>query len=254
MRRQSGDAARQQRWMALQRWYRQPLGELVSEAEAASVAQMLTTLFGYHFLVLGSPMARDLIADSRIVHRCLVDFDYPLSDAGINMLAHPACLPVASDSVDAVLLPHTLEFVAEPDAVLKEVERVLIPQGRVIILGFNPCSWWGLSYYTHRKRESAPWGSRLLSVSGLRDKLGKHGLETSTVRYCVYRPCVKSSKWLGTLACLDRFGSRWWPQLGGVYMLVAIKQVATLTRVRPTWRSRLAVVPGGMPSRRSGIG
>lgn len=251
---QSEDAARRQRWMSLQRWYRQPLGRFVSEAEAASVAEILTTLFGYHFLVLGSPMARDLIADTRIVHRCSVDFDYPPTDSGVGMLAHPACLPIASDSVDAILLPHTLEFVAEPEQVLEEVERVLIPQGCAIILGFNPYSSWGLSYCLRSKGASAPWGARLLSVSQLRSSMASLGLEMAAVRYAVYRPCMMNPRWLESFAFLDRLGSRWWSKFGGVYMLVAKKRVSTLTPVKPKWRSRLAVVPGGVPSRRSRIG
>jgi ubiquinone/menaquinone biosynthesis C-methylase UbiE len=65
-------------------------------------------------------------------------------------------LPFATQSLDLVVLPHVLEFAAEPHQVLREVERVLIPEGQVIICGFNPSSLWGMRQVAGRLTGALP--------------------------------------------------------------------------------------------------
>jgi ubiquinone/menaquinone biosynthesis C-methylase UbiE len=40
-------------------------------------------------------------------------------------------LPLAANSIDLVVMPHTLEFAPDPHQMLREVERVLVPEGQV---------------------------------------------------------------------------------------------------------------------------
>ena len=52
-------------------------------------------------------------------------------------------LPFEAQSVDLIVMPHTLEFTSDPHRLLREAERVLMPEGQLIILGFNSLSLWG---------------------------------------------------------------------------------------------------------------
>jgi SAM-dependent methyltransferase len=234
-----------QSWVELQRWYRSPLGELYAESETALLADILTSLFGYHILALGVPCPRDLLAASPIAHHCHLDYAQCPQGFALDVLAKPDQLPIAGDSVDVVVVSHVLEFVAEPHGVLREVDRILIPEGHVVIVGFNPFSFWGL-WGLFSRRGKTPWDGRFLSVTRTRDWLALLGFEARAVHYCFYRPPLKRRGLLGKLAFLEKLGARWWPCGGGGYMLVAKKRVSTLTLIKPRWQARRRVLTEGI--------
>lgn len=231
-------------WVGLQRWYREPLGRLFGKAEYAILEGILPFLFGYHLVTLGMPLDQDLLALSPISHRCRLDEVWPPSDVQLDLLAEPAYLPIASDCIDVVVLPHVLEFVTEPHAVLREVDRIMIPEGHVIILGFNPLSFWGLWRLLRARRGLAPWDARFFSVTRVRDWLALLGFDTISVQYCFYRPPLKRASLLRRLAFLERLGGKWWAFGGGGYVLLAKKRVSTLTLVRPRWQSSRHLLGG----------
>lgn len=229
-------AEQERSWIGLQHWYRKPAGRLFSAAETALLAKLLPRLFGYHIVALGVPSPVDLLSASPIAHRCRLDALPPLAGTDVDLLADPACLPLATDSVDVVVLPHVLEFVTEPHAVLREVDRVLIPEGHAIILGFNPLSLWGAGRLLHLHSRRAPWDARFLSVRRVRDWLALLGFDTLSVQYyCYQAPSRQPSR---RLPLLERLGPKYWPVGGGGYALLAKKRVSTLTPIRP---SRLPV-------------
>ena len=151
-------------------------------------------------------------------------------------------LPVADDSIDCVLLPHTLDFSDRPHAILREVHRVLRSEGFLVVLGFKPGGLWGM----RRLIPGAglpPGIDHLISDRRLRDwmkllDLHIHGM----TRYFFRWPLPgnrgpSSTKW-------EQHGQRWWPELAACYMLTAQKRVSTLTPVRPVWRRNRKVVVG----------
>ncbi|PKM42607.1 MAG: methyltransferase [Gammaproteobacteria bacterium HGW-Gammaproteobacteria-1] len=233
----------------LHRWYDSPLGRSLAAGERVILDDTLGNLFGYHLLQVGAPQHADLTAASRISHRMvLVD-----NAAGLPPLAGsegciglPEALPVAADSLDLLLLPHTLGFADQPHQVLREAERVLIPEGHVAILGFNPWSLWGLYRLVLGWRRRAPWCGRFLSPWRVKDWLSLLGFDTVLLRHIHHRPPLHHPGLLRRLAFLERWGARWWPVLGGGYLLVARKRVATLTPIRPRWRPRRALVATGL--------
>ncbi len=237
-------------WIGLQHWYQRRLGRLFGKAEADSLAGILPALFGYHIVALGSPTGCDLLAASPIAHRCCLDCVQPLAGMVVDVLAEPACLPIATDSVDVAVLPHVLEFVAEPHAVLREVDRILIPEGYAIILGFNPVSLWGGWRLLCTRGRKTPWDAHFLSVGRLRDWLAVLGFEIISVQYSFYRPPWE--RLLHRLAFLERLGPKYWPLGGGGYVLLAKKRLSTLTPVKPRWHSRQLPVAAGAVNR--GIG
>jgi SAM-dependent methyltransferase len=241
----SGRAAR----AGLRQWYATPLGHALTACEQRLLDESLYNLFGYHLLQVGAPQGTDLTTASRISHRMvLVDnaAALPALTGGEGCVGLPEALPVAGDSIDLLLLPHVLAFADEPHQVLREAERVLIPEGHVAVLGFNPWSLWGLGRLALGWRRRTPWCGRFLSPWRVKDWLALLGFDTVLLRHVYYRPPLHHPGLLQRLLFLERWGQRWWPVLGGAYLLVAKKRVATLTPIRPRWRPRRALVPAGL--------
>ncbi len=147
-------------------------------------------------------------------------------------------------SLDLVVLPHTLEFSADPHHVLREVERVLVPEGRVVISGFNPASLWGFRQARGRVFRASqlylPEAGDFIGPWRLRDWLQLLSFEVESDRYGCYRPAIQSEKWLNRTAWLDRAGARWWPIFGAVYFVVAVKRVRGMRLLGPAWKPRRA--------------
>jgi SAM-dependent methyltransferase len=136
-------------------------------------------------------------------------------------------LPFSSQSIDLLVLPHVLEFAEEPHRVLREVDRVLMPEGQVIITGFNPASLWGAHHWLRRigLRPLLPRSSQLIALPRLKDWLKLLSFEVARGRFGCYAPWARSQRWLARSAFLEKAGDRWWPVLGSVYALTAIKRV-----------------------------
>jgi SAM-dependent methyltransferase len=159
-------------------------------------------------------------------------------------------LPFASQSLDLVVLPHVLEFAAEPHQVLREVERVLIPEGQVIICGFNPASLWGLRQGVGKITGSPylPAAGEFISMPRMKDWLKLLNLGVSRSHFGCYAPSCRTSKWLNRFAFMERSGQRWWPYLGAVYMVHAIKRVKGMTIIGPAWNRKSAKATQAVPA------
>jgi SAM-dependent methyltransferase len=236
----------------LRDWFGQPLGRLVLEAERAQLQDIMPNLYGYHAMQLGS-LGEDtnLLAAGNLPHPFVADSDCLAGPRCAGVFARPDALPIESDSLAALLLPHTLEFEIDPHGVLREAERVVFPEGRVVILGFNPWSLWGLWRLVLRGRGEVPWCGRFLSPTRVKDWLALLGFETVCTKGLMFRPPLQHERLMRKLGFLERPGERWWPYKGGCYILVAKKKVVRLTPIRPRWRRR-SLVPGRLiePTRR----
>ena len=245
-------------------WLQTAPGQYMLGWEQAQFDLTVADLFGFNALQLGL-LELDALRANRMPHRWLglpeeAAGPSPLADAAIDPLAkqrvhlvtNAAALPFPAASLDLLVLPHTLELSADPHHVLREVERVLVPEGRVVISGLNPASLWGF-----RQGRGHLW-SRLhlpgatppklyLPEAGafigpwrLRDWLRLLGFEVESDRYGCYRPAVSSEKWLERTAWVDRAGARWWPIFGAVYFVVAVKRVHGVRLLGPAWKPRRA--------------
>jgi SAM-dependent methyltransferase len=142
-----------------------------------------------------------------------------------------------------VILPHTLDFCVQAHDVLREVERVLIPEGRVILFCFNPLSTWGLMRWMPRRRRRVPWCGGQLTPFRVGDWLRLLGLQQETREMLVFRPPMRRA-YLSQLDWLETAGMRYWPMLGGVFAVRAVKRVKALTPLRPNWTQRARLLPG----------
>ena len=229
-------------WGALQAWYAREPGRSLAALENALLRAALEGAFGYHLVVVGHCPPGGWLEASPIRHQVVVDLDGTAGTAGVR--ARAEALPFRSDSVDAVVLAHTLDYVAHPHEALREAERVLVPEGHLVVLGFNPFSLWGLRWVAARRR-AVPWCGRRLAAGRVRDWLELLGFDVLSVTRAGYRPPLGHAGLMQRLARLEDAGRRVWPALGAVYVVVARKRVLTLTPVRPRWRPRRALVPAG---------
>jgi SAM-dependent methyltransferase len=216
----------------LQRWLAGPFGMHLIEQEKKVVAAALESVFGAQCVQIGHWGGEEsFLPLVRIPRRGLVAEPGSSGDC----VSHASSLALLSQSVDAVLLPHTLEFEPEPHEVLREAERVLVGEGHLIILGFAPAGFWALRHYLSGDG-FPPSAMHFLSAQRLRDWLRLLGFEIlETVHFVHGLPIeglVSGPIARGLEAVSGVFGHKF----GSVYCLKARKRVYALTPIRPRRR------------------
>jgi SAM-dependent methyltransferase len=223
---------------ALAAWWQQGVGRALLAAESELVGEALEDVFGWELLQIGAwGGGRELLRNSRTRRQTIVG---PVGVAA-DVVARASQLPVASDSVDAVLLPHTLDFASDPYAIVREADRVLSGEGQLLVLGFRPWSLWGLRARATRTG-FPPSLRRVLPERRVRDWLVLLGYEMVAVRHYLY-----GSPWSGGHdGATARMLRRGWlnPLPAGAWLLKARKRVYTLTPIRQRFREKPAVIGG----------
>jgi SAM-dependent methyltransferase len=246
-----GDDSMPVRVRSLREWYRRPLGQELAAAEKASLGTQLQMLFGYHLVVIDPPWGECPLEDSRIQHRVIQSVG-PLTQPAAGVSAHTENWPILTDSVDAIVLPHTLELSNNPHQVLREADRSLIPDGHLVILGFNPFSLWGLRRKLTRRSDRLPWGARFQSLHRIQDWLGLLGFDTLHRQYLFQRPPVRSRRVLSRLQFMEPASGRGRMLLSATYILVARKRTVVMTPLRESVRTKPRLFPVGIPSSTQG--
>lgn len=242
------------RFSAWEAWLASPPGRYVLDWERAHFDQAVSDVFGYHAVQLGLPML-DCLQASRMSHRIdvllpgdpVMTADAQESEAAARSVVLAEQfeeLPFDSQSIDLVVLPHVLEFAADPHQVLREVDRVLRPEGRVIISGFNPVSLWGARQVGLRAVAAPfmPAQGHFISVPRIRDWFKLLSFELDGGRYGCYRPPCQTQLWLDRTRFMEKAGDRWWPICGAVYLVSAVKRVRNMRVIGPAWKRQPARV------------
>lgn len=226
----------------LRAWFDQPLGRSLQAQEANRLRALWPQLYGAVAMQLGHVGNMDFMDTCLAPKRYVVDlppFETPSLTTAVY--ADVDALPFDSRSVDLAFLPHTLEFATNPHQVLREVQRVLAPQGYVVLFGFNPLSLWGLWRVALKYRGQMPWCGHFIQLLRVKDWLKLLGFELVHGKMIYYRPPLGNEVFMDRLHFLDKIGDRWWPMVGAVYFVVAQKRVAAMTPLRPVWRTRSLV-------------
>lgn len=221
----------------LTEWFRGGLGAQVLQTEKAMLDRLLPSMFGYYLVQIGVGAPQQL-ADASTIHRRLyVCQEHYQSPDYQCVVSRPDEISVATESVDVAILHHSLDFESQPHRALREIARTVIPGGKILIVGFNPWSLWGLWRLFVKLDGRVPWSGNFISPFRLSDWLKvldfqvegyesvMHGLPTAHTR---------TNRLFGWLTYL---GQRFWSQRGGVYVLAATKQVSTLTPIKPAFRT-----------------
>jgi SAM-dependent methyltransferase len=239
----------------LSEFLRSPPGRYVLDWEQQQLDAAVADIFGYHALQLGLPEI-DALRENRMPLRfCASDRlpDAVARDGGgrVAVITRYEELPFATHSIDLVVMPHVLEFAEEPHQVLREVDRVLVPEGQIVLTGFNPMSLWGLRQAMARlgMQPFLPREGQFIALPRIKDWMKLLSFEVSRGRYGCYSPWARSEKWLARWRFMEKAGDRWWPVLGSVYLVTAIKRVRGMRLVGPAWKRRDALRPALAPAR-----
>jgi SAM-dependent methyltransferase len=258
-------------------WTDSPPGRYVLDWEQTQLDRVVSDVFGYHALQLGLPQL-DALRENRMPCRGLVldaasgtsaPYTYPRASrlAGVGGDTQGAAglhapggrsavwcdlldLPFEAQSVDLIVMPHTLEFTSDPHRLLREAERVLMPEGQLIILGFNSLSLWGVRQSMGKMagRPFVPAAVDLIAFTRLKDWIKLLGFDLERGRFGCYRPPLASDQWLSRYGFMEAAGDRWWPIFGATYMIKAIKRVRGMHLVGPLKVKKPVLATGLAPA------
>jgi SAM-dependent methyltransferase len=246
----------------MRQWFETPPGRYLLAWERAEFDRAVSDIFGFHALQLGLPEL-DTLQTNRMPHKWLalrepesITASSPLRP---SIITDFSALPFEENSLDLVVLPHSLELNTDPHATLREVERVLVPEGKVVICCLNPASLWGLRQRRAHLYRRLGFGELFLPDAGefigyrrLRDWLRLLSFEVEVGSFGCWRPAMKTEKWLDRYKWMDKVGERSWPIFGAVYFLVAVKRVRGIKLIGPAWKpaTGIAAAPVAMTNRR----
>ena len=224
-----------------QEWFKSPLGQYLLNLEYGYINPVVMDTFGFYAIQMGN-FDIDFLDHSRIPNK------FSLNSNHADLMASNEALPFDEASVDLIIAPHILEQMAEPYELLKEIHRVLMPEGRLIISGFNPMSLWGIKRLLSFDIDY-PWNTKFIPLSKIKEWLPIIGLEMVEGKMGCYVPPIQQSSWLKKLHSMEKLGDRWWPMLGGFYFLVIQKRVHGMTPIRPLWKKKLIKTPVYTPQK-----
>lgn len=233
--------------IALGPWLETPAGSYVREWEQARLDKLTADIFGFHAMQIGLPQIQALRAN-RMPNQWVSNTSLSpqqSNNTSITVIHDLTDLPFASQSLDLVVLLHALEFTAEPHQALREVERVLIPEGKIIVCGFNPASLWGMRQAMGRLTGAhfLPQDGEFISLPRLKDWLKLLNMEVNRGHFGCYAPPCTTEQWINRFAFMEKAGDRWWPYFGAVYMVQAIKRVKGMRLIGPKWGKKRVLLP-----------
>lgn len=237
--------AADQTFEAMGRWFDSALGRYLLDVESRLLESTLARRFGYHLLELSCADVT-MHGGSPIGHK----FSFAPNEHATRhqAVAKAEAIPLATESVDLVLLHHALDFSDNQHQLLREASRIVISGGDIVIVGFNPYSIWGLRRKLDwHKRE--PWTAWMLSPIRLTDWLKLLDFQVEQIQYGVYSLPVNRPRLLRYFSSVEKAARRLnWPT-GGIYVITAKKQVLPLIPAYPQWKK--SPVRVGVPAARN---
>jgi SAM-dependent methyltransferase len=235
-------------------WYQTLSGKSSLDELDSLCAETLSEIFGYYAIEMGVLSGKhSLLKHSRItagfslLDSAAASSKNTLFEKGSissSVISTTEQLPIATDNVDLVIASHTLESSKDPHQVLREIDRVLVPEGHCILIGFNPSPISQMGQFIRSRFKKDENLCKTRSVAHVRDWFSLLGFEVVDVNYMGMRPAVKNKKLFDALSWLDRLGEFAGPILGNMYVIHAKKQMVAMRPNKKVWRAP-AVLSGG---------
>ncbi len=223
---------------SIQHWFASELGTELLESQKRAINRLLPSLFGYYLVEVAIDPLMQLSAESLIGNKVVVSREFKLGLSDNAILCEPTELPFEHNSVDVVLLHHTLDFTDNPHQILREANRILRPGGYIVVLGFNPNSWWGMRQKCCTKVR-APWQlGQFISQRRLGDWMSLLGLTQLRCLTDYYLPPFASKKWRQRFTKIQTIGRRSLPNNGAFTVTLARKDVEGTTPIKKLQFSR----------------
>ena len=145
--------------------------------------------------------------------------NWPPKGPSATALVFDEELPLPDSSIDRILMVHALEHSEDPHETLKEMWRVLAPNGRLVVVVPNRRGVWA-------RLEHTPFGtgrpySRGQLVKTLRDSNFTPGPSAEALFF----PPSRRRAMLRFHATLERAGRKFWPMFSGVIIMEAQKRL-----------------------------
>ncbi|QWD75018.1 class I SAM-dependent methyltransferase [Polynucleobacter sp. TSB-Sco08W16] len=217
-------------WSSWEKWLQSPPGRYVLRWEQKCFDQIVSDVFGFHAVQIGLPQMNALSENRMPLHALLVHTNDNRESAS-RFRWHPiegnaTELPFANESIDLIVLPHVLEFASDPHQILREVDRVLRPEGRLVISGFNPASLWGARQYLSRLigNPYLPRDGQFISLIRVKDWLQLLNFSLDRGHFGCYKLPLQGEASMTRMDFLEPMGNRWWPIFGAVFLVSAIKR------------------------------
>lgn len=222
-------------------------GRYLLDWEQQRCDEAVADIFGYHSLQLGLPTLHSL-RQNRMPHQWMAATSHDLNlepgncqaRQGVALCCEPEALPFQENSLDLLVMPHTLELCHDPYAALREAVRVLVPEGRLLVFGLNPYSLWGMQHAMERKPAPQPNAWHGLPHWRVKDWMQVLAMEVVASDFGGHTPAMHEQVWFDRMQWMDKLASKAWPILGGAYCVLAVKKVHGMRLMEPGWRSRKA--------------
>jgi SAM-dependent methyltransferase len=241
-------------WSSWEKWLQSPPGRYVLGWEQKCFDRIVADIFGFHALQIGLPQINTLVENRMPLQALLLHsndsreyaarFNWHLIEGNTSEL------PFANESLDLVVLPHVLEFATDPHQILREIDRVLRPEGRLIISGFNPASLWGARQYLSRLigNPYLPRDGQFISLIRIKDWLKLLNFSLDRGHFGCYKLPLQGQSSMGRMAFLESMGNRWWPIFGAVFLVSAIKRQQGMRLIGRVAPARIPAIPQLTPA------
>ena len=225
-------------------WAKLPNGELILDEINQLLAPWWPKFFGYHLLKIGA-LSSFVDSDKCPIkhHVSLLEHNKISTTDNVPVFAEIDDLPFLEHSVDVCVLTHALEFSLDPHHVIREANRTLIPNGYLVLSGYNPFSLAGLNSFIPYRRQQSPWNERFFSAMRVKDWLHLMGYEILMDERCLHSTLANNISQGFIARHWRKFAQRFFPSFGSVYVIVAKKRVLPLTPIKPKWKLRPQLNP-----------
>ncbi|MEF1280185.1 class I SAM-dependent methyltransferase [Vibrio fortis] len=217
-------------------WEQLHNGPWLRESIQTRLDEWCPKLFGYHMLKLGGLSCEISSCTCNIQHQVNLDIQNPLH----NVIADDYNLPFLEKSFDVVVLSHQLDYSNDPHRMLREVDRVMMDDGYLIVTGFNPFSFTGLASLLPWRKNSLPWSGRMYTPNRVKDWLGVLNYQ---VIHCDTYALFPMSHYRAFWTWLENSLGSWASVAGSQYFIVARKRTYPIKPIKPHWHLKRRFSP-----------